>query len=109
MPVQETYRERALPWKTEKQRTIERNEEEFVVHLLTGKGEMRVTDKLGTTAEIMYDTGQRFAVWLGARPGGTFTSVSDAVEGAVRLCIDSRIRLTPATARELMEAYFDEE
>ena len=85
-------------------RRIKRNDEEFVVKVSEDEKKATVTDEMGTTVTIGYDSGN-LNVRLPNGWGSWVPSMESAVERAVRLCLESRGQLTAESAYEEMVDY----
>ena len=85
-------------------RRIKRNDEEFVVKVSEDEMNVTVTDEMGTTVTIRYNSGN-LNVRLPNGWGGWEPSMESAVERAVKLCLESRGQLTAESAYEEMVDY----
>lgn len=85
-------------------RRIKRNDEEFVVKVSEDEKRATVTDEMGTTVTIGYDSGN-LNVRLPNGWGSWAPSMESAVERAVRLCLESKGQLTAESAYQEMVDY----
>ena len=89
-------------------RIIKRSGEEFAIEISEDEKTAKVTDERGTTVTIKYSSGN-LDVRLPNGWGSWVRSMEQAVERAVRLCIESREQLTADQAYKEMVDYVKSE
>ena len=83
---------------------IKRRDEQFVIQVSEGQKKTTVTDERGTEVTITWDSGN-YNVRLPNGWGSWVTNMDDAVERAVRLCVEARSQRAADEAVGEMIAY----